>query len=226
MKRAFSALACSLMLLSACGNGVSVGYRLTFHKAPGSEQDLALASLRVIERRLQNMDEELRDKEVKNDDGNISLIVHVANKEAAEELTRQMTEPFTAEIMEELPVGSTETADIVVEGQGSFKGTGISSLDIIGVDARPTPNDNTETPKGEARIRFSDEGKKKMQELFRTHQNKAIGLFVRGRLVSKLTVKSLLPDDLTIRDIPSSALASVFADDMNVGLHVTFAPLP
>ena len=66
-----------------------------------------------------------------------------------------------------------------------------------------------------------------MKDLFAESEGKNIGIFIRNQLVSKLLVDTdELIDDIIITDIPTVQLANVFADDVNVGLHVTFTPIP
>ena len=81
--------------------------------------------------------------------------------------------------------------------------------------------------KGRITLSFSPEGRELMRTVFRQNVGRNIGLFVREKLVAKLQVDTAeLKDDIIITGIPSPELARVFADDVNVGLHVIFTPLP
>jgi preprotein translocase subunit SecD len=109
-----------------------------------------------------------------------------------------------------------------VEGHGEFAATGITEEDMVWADAA-----EDEQKKGVVRLTFTPQGSQKLAAVFKENKGKSIGIFVRDRLISKLTVQTdVIEDHIVIRDIPSSELARIFVDDLNVGLHVTFTKLP
>lgn len=210
----------TLLTVSGCGGKSTVTYTLSFDTQSSEEQTaLSLASIRVIERRLERIGELVLKKDIVTEDGTISLSLVLKNPEAAETLTRELIQPFSLAIMEEAPEAEAET---VVAGHGGFRSTGITQVHLKRVDA----GEDIQAPgKGQAILFFTEEGREHMTEAFRKNKGKAIGLFIRGKLVSKLLVETdTVLDTILIREIPSVELASIFADDVNVGLHVTFTP--
>jgi len=220
MKR-FSLIAVSLLLLAACNSTTAVTYELNFSVPDETlRQELIFQSMDVIERRLDTMGKKLLDKQVKFESGATLLTITTEDKETADTLTAQLTDPFTLDVMGEAPA---DQSDITVEGHGSFKKTGITGTDLSWVQARQQPD----STKGQVRLVFTPEGRVKMAALIKEMKGKAIGIFVRERLISKLNVQTdQLEDDIIISNIPDAQMADVFADDVNVGLHVTFTPLP
>lgn len=214
--RTFAVLA-TVALLSACSSQATVSYEMTMNTpVPEEREELTKASLRVAERRLESMSETPLDQTVDMDSDPPTMTLTVSSEDIASFLTEELTAPFTMEVMKEVAEGE---GDITVNGMGSFKKTGINQAHLVWVNAK---EDGTEG-KGMVRLVFSDEGRALMTQLFKESKGKNIGLFVRDRLVSKLMVETdLMQDEIIIRDIPSLALAQVFADDVNVGLHVLF----
>ena len=50
---------------------------------------------------------------------------------------------------------------------------------------------------------------------------------MRDQLVSTLLVDTdEVKDKIVIQSIPNPELAEIFSDDVNVGIHVTFTPVP
>lgn len=220
MKRTLLFLA-PLALLAACNGSGTATYSLDIDTEDQNlRQQLIWQSMDVIERRLESIGEKSIDKQVSPGTDETHITVKVASDEVAEALTAQLTAPFT------LVVGAQteeETADYTVEGHGKFQKTDITGDDIEWVQARKEPDGE----KGEVRLVFTEEGRAKMANLFMTMKGGFIGIFVRDRLVSKLQVETdELKDDIVITGIPDADLADVFADDVNVGLHVTFTPIP
>ncbi len=221
MKRISLSLA-TFLFLAACSGQQDVQYRLDFKNADATQlQGLTVASMEVIERRLAHLGVEPVEKntDVQGDETIISLTL--PTKEAADALTAELVEPFDLTVMGE--TGTNETADVTIEGRGSYTRTDITQDDFTWVDARKDPTNG----KGEVRLLLTDSGRTKINALFARLKGKSMGIFVRGRLVSLLKVQTdSIPDNLIIRDVPSVDIASIFADDMNVGLHVTFTPVP
>lgn len=210
----------SLLLLAGCGSS-TITYDLAFSSIDDVrlEQELARQSMNVIERRLDRMGEKPLDMEISIGE-TTQIEVQVSSKDIADILTSELTEPFSLSVMSETDL---EHADITVEGHGSFEKTDITEADFEWVQAR----EDKESGQGEVRILLTEEGRTKMAAIFRVMKGKSIGIFVRDRLVSKLKVDTdELKDDIVIQGIPDPAMAEVFAEDVNVGLHVTFTPAP
>jgi hypothetical protein len=51
-----------------------------------------------------------------------------------------------------------------------------------------------------------------------------MGLFVHDRLMAKMPIDAAEPkEEIVIAGIPVPDMAGIFADDVNVGTHVTFS---
>ena len=211
----------ALMLLAACSSQQTAKYQVHFDVTDKeTQQNLTLASMRVVERRLELMNEKLIDKQVDTKNNQVSLIVTIPDKKGVDTLTSELTAPFNMQVMEQTDSGAT--ADLTVEGQGNFSKTGVTEKDLQWVETHKDADG-----KGEVALLFTEMGRVKMLDVFKKNYGKNIGIFVRNRLVSKLHVQTqTFPDNIVISGIPSFDLATVFADDMNVGLHVTFTPVP
>lgn len=218
--RRFTALLTATLFLTACG-ATKIAYKISFNTDnPEQQSALTLASLRVIERRLSRMGDQLLEQDMKTRDQEVVLALRIRDREASTTLTVELVKPFTLNIMEESP---EKTADTVVEGHGGFRKTDITQEHLQWVDARAH---GPEGKQGMVILYFSPDGRTLMQKIFKKNKGKSIGIFVRGQLVSKLMVDTdKVQDDIVIQNIPSYEIARVFADDMNVGLHVTFTPL-
>lgn len=218
----FSALsAFATLFLAACSvSSHAVTYDLAIHKTDKVEiENLTNAAMRVVERRLDNMGVVNAGKEFGTGE-TPSLTITLPDKEGADELTRQLTSPFTISVMRQ--AGAGETADLAVEGHGGFIKTDITTEDFIGIESGRDGNSTIR-----ARILMTEAGRQKMNAVFQSEVGKEIGIFVRDRLVSKLTVQSdALTDDLEIRNIPNALVAEAFTDDVNVGLHVVYTLRP
>ena len=218
MKRIFACLA--VLALSACGGGgATVTYNITFDEAGEiHNEELLLASLRVIERRLETVGEEVTDLNLDRTGEVDRIEVAVPHSEALDYLTDILTEDFSVSVMEEAP---EDEADVVVEGHGGFRDAGLGNEHFLWLTASEEPGGT-----GRVEIMFTDEGREIMSRIFQENVGQSIGIFVRGQLMSKLIVDTdELRDSIVISEIPNLDLAEVFADDVNVGLRVTFTPV-
>lgn len=217
--RMFVIYGLSAAILAGCGGPATTTYRLTFDtQDPGDVAMLTTATIRVMQRRLDRLGAELFGQHTEQDADGASVEITASDAGALEELTTEMTAPFDLDVM----VATTGSGDVTVEGYGAFSKTGVTGDDIRMVLAKA----NDDGVGASVNIRFTDDGLAEMRELFANNVGKDLGLFVRGRLVSTLTVKSAdLPNPLVIDGIPDAELATIFADDVNVGIHVTVTPL-
>lgn len=207
-----------LMLLAGCG-GRRATYTLMFNVNNDTlREELIWSALRLMERTAEKLETRLLDKEVTPGAGSGAASVTVALQSAKSIplFTEELTRPFTLAFMLEAPKGP-KTLD--VEGHGSFQDTGVGQHDVFWAESAADPL----TGKGAVRLLFTKEGYEKLRVLLDKNKKKSVGLFVRGRLVSTLTAESL-KEHVVIQGIPSGELASAFADEVNVGLHVTIAP--
>ena len=219
MKRLILLMALPLAL-TACGS-FKVGYRLTFNTSDEAlRTQLTLTSSKIMERRLESLKATIKDKQIQPDNGSgATITLTLADPTIGKALTAQLIQPFKMRIMKQVPDGEGQ---ISVQGHGSFAETGITEKDIVLAEAA-----EDSAGKGVVKLTFLPDGRTKLAKLFQENNGKDIGIFVRDRLMSKLTIKSSdIQEYIVIRNIPSADLARVFVDDLNVGLHVTFTPLP
>lgn len=215
MKR-FLVIAALLPILASCGNSAVTYDITTTVEDEGRINALLVASMRVIERRMASLGEEPLDVSLHRTNG-LSITVEAENDTALDVLSQTLTAPFDFIIMQE---ASDEEPEISVEGHGGFVSTGITGEQILWLQASEEPGG-----KGRVTINFTEEGRTMMSQVFQENFGKSIGIFVRKQLISKLSVETdELKEDIIITDIPSVSLAEVFADDVNVGLYVTFTP--
>lgn len=210
----------SLALLAGCGGPVTRDYRLTFDtQDPGEVEAFTKATLRVMQRRLDRLGAELFGQHTVQDEEGATLELTISTSEGADALAEEMAAPFTIDIMAAAPEGAS--GDIVVEGFGSFVTTGVAGDDI-----RLVTTSGSEDNAAVVQIHFTDTGLEEMRTLFQENIGRSIGLFVRGKLVSALTViDANITNPFVIDGVPDLELANIFADDVNVGLHVTATPL-
>lgn len=211
------------LLLAACGSGqpATVTYDLAFNvTTPEQIENLTNAAMRVAERRMDNMGVLQPGKEF-GKDGTPSLVLTLPDQAGADELTRQLTAPFSMKIMKQTPEGATP--DLESDEMGKFSDTGISTLDFVGVEAGKDANGVIG-----ARITLTPQGAEKLRALYAEQNGKQIGVFIRNKLIVKIAVTdSRLDDDkIDVPNIPNVQIAEAFMDDVNVGLHVVYTPRP
>jgi|TARA_Y100000310_G_scaffold286485_1_gene310703 hypothetical protein len=209
------------LLMTACGSVATIlTYDVTFTTDnPDRMSALSLATRHVVERRLARLEGALLDYDVEYDkEAQVATIeIEVDNAKSAEILNEEMTAPFTFEVR--YKVEEHQEGDIEVEGVGSFRDTGIYKSDIdwvIGQTTEPPLN------RGRVLIGFTDESVPGVKEIFEEQAGNTIGLFVRDRLTAAVEIGEEFEKVLVIDGLPSGEIAKVFADDMNVGIHMTF----
>ncbi len=212
------------LFLTACGP-VTLTYTVDFTtENPDRMADLTLSLQRVVERRLARLEGALLNYDVDYDKETTTtrITVKVDNAASAKVLNEELTAPFDFEIRY-LTEDKAE-GDIVVEGGGSYRTTGITKEDIDWVLGE---TGDEVLKKGRVIIGFTDTGVGKMQQVFRDQAGNSIGLFVRGRLAASMALNEGMQFErvIDIPGLPSPDLAKVFADDMNVGIHMTFHPV-
>jgi len=210
-----------MLLLAACSTTSTHTYRLAFDSDNADRQaDLALASMNVVERRLEAHGAEPKDLDIDREGSGTTLSVEVQDAALGETLTAELTAPFVVDFMVQSEEG--EPVDAIVEQHGSFRKIG---LDGASVDWVLPEIDPTDPLHGRLLIGFTPEGVIKMQAVFKEHNGKFIGLFVREQLAAKIKIEDVIPENaIVISGLPNQELAEIFADDVNVGLHVTFIP--
>ncbi len=222
--------ACSQSTSSNGTNSDTVRYTLKIDASDSTKRtELAQAAERVAKGVVSSMKE--NEKQITVTDASLDtkpadpvLTITLNDAQAVPTLTDVLTSGFTFHILAEHP--DIATADQVVAApdgtkKQGFKETGITETMLEGVTAGAMPG----TQYGEVQLNFTPTGRDLLKQVYKQNQGKVIGIFVRNRLISTMKIETPEPkEDLRILNVPSQSLAKTFADDVNVGLHVTFAP--
>ena len=221
MKRLLAPLALTL-LLAACGSQ-TVRFTVSYNTPdPLRRSELSAAIQRSIVGRMEAKKKKVVSQQLKNEDGKTVLTVSVSDAEAATLLKESLTGPFSMTIMKQVDAGK---GDIISEKYGEFKETGMVTKHFDWVTAGTSMASGREL--GSVGLQFTDEGQSLLKDMFSHNRGSIIGVFVRGMLMSKKQIDATdKQTSIVIDGIPSGALAAAFADDVNVGLHVTFAVAP
>jgi len=210
------------LLITACGGATptTLSYNVTFTTDNTDRMnDLSLATRHVIERRLGRLEGNLLDYDVAYDkETKVATIdIEIDDNKVASVLNEEIITPFTFEVR--YLVKEPTDGDIEVEGMGFFRVSTIGKSDVdwvIGETTEPPLN------RGRVTIGFKDESVESMQALFAEQAGNTIGLFVRNRLTAAVQITDEFEKILVIEGLPSGEIAKIFADDMNVGIHMTF----
>jgi len=223
---AVSLLSLSLLTLAACkGNkenlSENLSYVLTF-KTPDAAKRIELmnAATRVVQARVESMGGKVANQKVKPTNDTALLTLNISDLALVPPLTDGLTSPLSFRIMRKAE--EKETADITVEQFGGFKETGLTEKELAWLSAAADTKSNP--PTGIVVVELTPEGKTIFQEIAKKYKGKALGIFVRGRLVSMMNDVKDAQESIVISGIPTPQIATLFADDINVGLHVVFAP--
>lgn len=225
MRKFLSAALCALILASCSDSGdASVRYVLTSDLTDQERLSQVPATVkRLLENRVLALDGVTKSVTVEQDAKGFTAVVTLSGSDMSilDTLTERITEPLTIRFMTEAPL---EEADIVIAETEGYKETKLTEdhIDWMTWSAHPVLNT------GEVTIVLTEEGKALRKEIFGQNVGKNIGIFVKQRPVYKLTVDENddeQPDSVVLRNIPSPEMAQIFADDMNIGLHVTFTPV-
>ncbi|MDP7477063.1 MAG: hypothetical protein QF442_01290 [Candidatus Peribacteraceae bacterium] len=206
------------LLLTSCGQSSTLSYDVEFKSNDRNRMaNLTLATKRIVTRRLRRFDSNLLDYDVDYGEGTASISIEVDNAKAANALDEEMLAPLVLEIRTQ--VEEALEGDIEVEGQGFFRASTISSDDfdwVVGGKSQSGPN-------GQVTLIMTDEGSENMKKIFADHQDESIGLFLRGRLTALFTANGEnFEQSIVIPNVPTEQMAEIFADDMNVGIHMKF----
>jgi preprotein translocase subunit SecD len=185
--------------LTACAGNSTLTYSVKANTTDNNQRaELFVASERVMERRLAAAD-------VKN---------------AQVTVLPTGTEKFTFDIRIEGPkLAPTEDNP---DGT-NWIATGLNGSMLTWVSPVTNPSNNEIG----VELQFLPEGRDLLSTTFKGNKGKSIGIFVRDLLVSKMSINAEeAGDHIIIGGIPSSKVAQIFSEDVNVGLHVTFTPAP
>jgi len=216
MKR-ISFLLCSALLAGCFGGSTTLQYRADISVEDASKIPVLFESIeRVLTRRFAAVGVTDQKLTVVPQDQSSAEVTIELGKEESERVLHIFEDAFTFDIR--LDAGP-------LDGDPKFatwESLGIDHTMLLWVQAIG----NRVTSQVDVELTLNEEGKKKLRELATTHRGKRVGIFVRDLLISALTVQSgSFTDRIIISGIPSAEIAEVFADDVNIGLHVRFTPL-
>lgn len=214
----FIGTACALSL-TACGSkGVTAVYDFTVDVTePERVTNLVESVERVLARRLAAAEvPDVTVSTVPSDHGG-TVTLELPDAEAAEIADAITKATFTFDIRIEKPSPTGEP-----NNEANWIKTPLTKSGLTWVQA----TGNRATGAISIDLQFNEEGAQHLKQIFADNKGKNIGIFVRDLLVSKLKIESTeVSDHVVIEGVPSAKVAEVFADDVNVGLHVTFLPV-
>lgn len=218
--------------------GKDVQYTITVHhESQEKKADLALAAAKILESRAITNQLEFSEVQLSTDPESVHATLVGISEQEASQLTDMLIEPFTFEVMEKVAI--LEEADITVDVNSNgdkegYKKTGLNNDDVIWVHSVEVDTLNDEMNEdqiaalkdtGAIEIELTEQGRASLQKILKSNAGNSIGIFVRERLMAKFLVdRTEFKDDIVISNIPSKQLAEIFADDVNVGLYVTYTP--
>lgn len=219
MKRILALFAVTLSLAGCSSQTLT--YDAAFSTRDAERQtNLTQGVKNVIEGRLLSQGKKPGKISVLPKENGLTVTVEVPDEEAAMLLTQGLTAPFTMEIMKQVSEGQ---GDIISDKFGEFKETGIRTEHFDWVTAITAESEEENVSMGAAKIDFTPAGQKLLQDMFSKNRGSVIGIFVRGQLMSKKVIDMTdTQAAIAIDGIPRADLATAFADDVNVGLHVKF----
>lgn len=215
--RSILLVAASAATLAACASSapVALRYDITYKDLPsGAEEVMPEAITNVIGGRLGSMGVMPTDLKVEPSGSGAVATVTVPSG-AADEVTTQLTAPYTLRFLRQ--TGTGETVTVNVARYGDFSESGLNETHVTwveaGVDAEGL---------GQVTITFNEPGHQLLASLAETDAGRQYGLFAKGRLISLFTMQADFGGDIVLNKIPSAEMAAVFADDVDVGLHTVF----
>lgn len=151
------------------------------------------------------------------DEASATLLMSLPDSAAEDTARRILAEPFGFELMLE-KTGIKSASGAVQESE--WEPTGLTGENIVWASA--IGNSNTKAIS--IKLMLDTEGQTLLRDVFSKNIGKNVGIFVRGVLISKLSITSGdVEDNLTISGVPSAMVAGIVVDDLNVGIHVTFS---
>ena len=207
----------SLLLLASCGSSVQMSYNLTSDVEDATRNGILFqATERVLTRRLAAVQVESPVVTVIPQGGNSATATISVPDSFAADVERITSDPFTFDIrVEEGTVKNEEGTEETI-----WSLTGVDGTMLEWIEPIQGANDNQVG----VELQFTEEGRAKLATVFSKQKGRNIGIFVRDLLVSKLKINSDKPNErIIISGIPSEKVAQIFADDVNVGLHISFS---
>jgi len=214
-----TAVLCTALLLTACSRTTMFEVDLTIRDVDIlTRSSVVFSSQKVIERRAGALEGVIPEADASDDGVKARITAVLQKKKTAGILMDQLTRPFVIDLM--LAAQEGEEPDVVTEKFGGFIRSGINEEDIVWAQAEEDPNGSAQ-----AVLLFSENGKEELKTFLTKNIGKQIALFVNGGLVSTYQVQEdSNTESIVIAGIPSMELATIFTDDVVVGVNVTFSP--
>ncbi len=203
--------------LAACSSNASVPvrYDVTYTDVAADRAETMPAAItNVIGGRLARLGVMPTDLKVEAT-GSGAVATVSAPSAAADQVTAELTSPYTLRFMRQ--TGTGETVAVQVEKFGNFSESGLNETHVDWIEAGTDAEGL-----GRVMISFNDAGHELLAKLAQSDVGRQYGVFAKGKLISLFTMDATFGGDIVLNKIPSAELASVFADDVNVGLHATF----
>jgi hypothetical protein len=215
--RSILLVAASAAALAACSSSapVALRYNIAYKDLPaGAEEMMPRAITNVVGGRLGSLGVTPTDLKVEpSGSGAVATVTVPAG--AADEVTKQLSDPYTLRFLRQ--TGTGETVTVNVAKYGDFSESGLNETHVTWVEAALDAEGQ-----GQVTISFNDAGHQLLASLAETDAGRQYGLFAKGRLISLFTMQADFGGDIVLNKIPSAELAAIFADDVDVGLHAVF----
>lgn len=207
------------LTLSACtSEQVSFSAKFGPNIESNRKTELSQTITRVIQRRMESMEGEAQEIKTTLTDNGADVSFTASPGKLAAPITDQLVAPFTFRLMR--AAKANEKADITFEETGGYVELGVTEADVLWLTGGTDEN----TKKGWVEILFTVEGRKKVKDALVTSKGSQVALIVRNQLVSTFQSQGVGRENIFIDGVPTPELAGIFADDVNVGVHVTFTP--
>ncbi len=207
-----------LLFLSACAQETTLKYQVTL-RAPDAAKAMILSEAveRVMVRKMtaQSIEKPIVSV-VPSGSGTALLTIKVQDTNTADMVRSLVDEVFTFDLRIEETTASKQPEDKFDPAR--WQPAGITGALVTWAQAVG----NRQTNEIGIDLTFNPAGQEQLKSIFKENVGKNIGIFVRGLLVSKMSiVNPEIGDRLSISKVPSAAIAEVFADDVDVGLLTT-----
>lgn len=215
LRSVFLAAAATIALAACASSPVALRYEIAYKDLPaGAEEIMPRALTNVIGGRLGSMGVVPTDLKVEPAGSGAVATVTVPSG-AADDMTAQLTAPYTLRFLRQ--TGTGETVTVNVAKYGDFSESGLNETHVTWVEAGLDAEGL-----GQVTITFNEPGHQLLESLAETDAGRQYGLFAKGRLISLFTMQGDFGGDIVLNKIPSADMAAVFADDVTVGLHAVF----
>lgn len=204
----------SVLLASCIGQAASLEYDLKITAKDTAERALLLQAVERVAKR-KSVAVETHAIIVTSPTGNDAgkLTVKMKDKEKLERLKGLLELPFAFELKLQ---GEPTKENLKIH---EWLSTNITEVDLASVQVLQNGTNVS------IELIFTNDGHKKLEEVFTNNVGKNLGIFVGNVLMSGITIGKDAPkEQIVISGVPSLAQANFFVDDVMVGLKVKFTP--